>query len=208
MTQIVMYWYESSYFNTDIGMEREYTKISFIAFASNPQDVPSVEEQLIPFGKTMVEYWLPIKSWSLVALLISQNGILLLAITIAALTPILAIQTIKKQKQTELNQKAYSNLVSNQEKLILQSIDNAPKNSQLTGNTVAELYKKSAGKNIDTTLLLEELNRAQQAGFIKGELANQEDAPILTWKTRTPLLKPSKLQNLINKLARFSSKTQ
>jgi exosortase/archaeosortase family protein len=36
MTQIVLYWYESSYFNTETGMEREYTKISFIAFANNP----------------------------------------------------------------------------------------------------------------------------------------------------------------------------
>jgi exosortase len=206
MIQIVLYWYESSFFNTETGMEREYTKISFIAFANNPQDVPSIEDQLLPFGKIMVDYWLPIKSWSLVALLISQNGTILLAITIAALAPILIYQTIKKQKQTELNQKAYKRLVSNQEKLILQTVENAPKQSQLTGSAITQLCQEHAEKPIQTDLLLEELSRAKEAGFIKGELANQDDEPILIWKTQTLILKQTRLHNFITKIQHIFAK--
>ena len=204
LIEVILYWYESSFFNTGSSMEREYTKISFVAFAETPEDIPSVEDQLLPFGKAMVDHWLPIKSWSLVALLISQNATILIAIITTLLAITLAYQTAKNQKRKNLNLKAYNKLVSQEEKLILQAASEAARKSKPTGNAIAQAYQKLAEKPATPSLLFQKLNRAEEAGFVKREIANQEDEPILIWKTQTPFPKPSKLQNLIRKISRLS----
>jgi len=208
LIQVILYWYESSFFNTGSSMEREYTKISFVAFAKTPEDVPSVEDQLLPFGKAMVDHWLPIKSWSLVALLISQNGMVLIAITMTVLALALTYQTIKNQKQKNLNLKAYNKLVSEQEKLILQAVHKAAEESKSTGNAIAKVYQKLTGKNIETKLLLEELGRAEEAGFMKRDIGSQDDEPVLVWKTQIPFFKPSELPNLLGRLSHISFKSK
>jgi exosortase len=206
MIQVILYWYESSFFNLGSSMEREYTKISFLAYAENAEEIPSIEEQLLPFGKAMVDHWLPIKSWSLLALLISQNGLTLIAITTTLLALTLVYQANKNQKKRILNLKAYDKLTSEQEKLILQAVNQATsEETSPTGNTIAQTYQKLTGKTIDTQLLIEGISRADEAGFIKDDLANQDDEPILTWKTQIPY-KPSKFQNLIDRFSRLSSK--
>jgi exosortase len=206
MIQVILYWYESSYFNLGSSMEREYTKISFLAYANNADEIPSIENQLIPFGKAMVEHWLPIKSWSLLTLLMSQNGLTLMAITTALLALTLAYQTNKSQKRNILNLKAYDKLTSEQEKLILQAVDKtAAEDTKPTGHAIAQTYQKLAGKSIDIETLRDDISRANEAGFLRRDLANQDDEPILIWRTQTPF-KPSRLQNLIRRISNLSYK--
>ena len=205
MIQIVLYWYECSFFNTGSSMEREYAKISFIAFAETPEHIPSIEDQLRPFGEAMVDHWLPIKTWSLAALLISQNGLILTAITIALLALVLVYQRTRNLKQRNLNFEAYSKLVSEQEQLILQAVSRTAGKKTPTGNAIASVFKELTGQAIETGLLLKELSRADESGFITKDMSNQDDEPILIWKTQTPLSNPSNLQNLIGRFFTYVS---
>jgi len=152
----------------------------------------------------MIDHWLPIKSWSLLALLISQNGPTLIAITTTLLVVALVYQTNKNEKRKLLNLTAYDKLASEQEKLILQAADKtATEDAKPTGNAIARTYQKITGKTIDTTLLVADISKADEAGFIKANLANQDDEPILIWENQIPF-RPSKLQNIFEKFPRLS----
>jgi len=187
VTQVVLYWYENAHFNTGSSVEQEHVKISLIAFAKTPEDIPAIEEQLLPFGIAIANYWQPIKTWSQIALLISQNGTTLITITTALLATILTYQIIKDREEKKSNLKIYKKLALEEERLILQAVHQASKQDKPTANTIASHYEKLAGKPIKLNLLLQKLNQAEQAGLIKRAITSREDEPTLIWKSQIPL---------------------
>ncbi|MHA1711246.1 MAG: exosortase/archaeosortase family protein [Candidatus Freyarchaeota archaeon] len=187
LTQVVLYWYETALFTTTSGLEQKHVKISLIAFAENPEDVSVVEDELLPIGKTVANYWQPIKTWSQIALIISQNGILLMMVTTITLATILTYQFVRNQMEKKSNLKAYNNLALEEEKLILQAAHQATKQDKPTVSTIASYYQKIAGKPIELNLLLEKLNQAEEAGLVKKDIVSREGEPTLVWKSRIPL---------------------
>jgi exosortase len=186
LTQVVLYWYENAIFNTGSGSEQKYVKISLIAYPKNPEGVPATEDMLLPFGKAIVNYWQPIKTWSQIALLISQNGTSLIAITAVLLATLLSYQVIKDREERKSNLKLYDKLALQEEKLILQAIHQASQKEKPTANTIASHYEKLTGKTIELESLIEKLNEAEKAGLIKRDITSQRDEPILTWKSQVP----------------------
>jgi len=153
----------------------------------------SIEDQLLPFGKAIANYWQPIKTWSQIALLISQNGITLIGITIALLAAILSYQLVKNRGEKKSNLKLYNKLAQQEEKLILKAAHEASKKEKPTANTIASHYQKLTGKTIDLELLITKLNQAEKAGLIKRDITSQEDEPILTWKSQISFPEHNKL---------------
>ena len=184
LTQVVLYWYENTLVNTGSNLEQKHVKISLITFTKNPEDIHSIEDQLLPFGKAIANYWQPIKTWSQIALLISQNGINLIAITIALLAIILSYQIIKNRGEKKSNLKLYNKLAPQEEKLILKAAHEASKKEKPTANVIASHYQKLTGKTIDLELLIAKLNEAEKVGLIKRDITSQEDEPILIWKSQ------------------------
>ena len=76
--QVILYWYENAIFNTGSDLQKEYAKIILIAYTNNPEDISKIEQQLLPFGEAIANYWQPIKTWSRIALEIAQSGITLI----------------------------------------------------------------------------------------------------------------------------------
>ena len=186
VSQVVLYWYENAVFDTGLSLEQKYVKISLIAFTANPDGLSETEDLLLPFGKAVFKYWQPIKTWSQVALTISQNGAILATATLITLATILIYQTIKEWNERKSNLKVYSKLAL-EEELILQAVHQASKEDKSTGNAIASHYQRLTGKPIEVKILLEKLNQAEQAGLIKRDVASREDEPILVWKSRIPL---------------------
>ena len=193
LTQVILYWYENALFNTGSNPEQKHVKISLITFTNNSEDIHSIEDQLLPFGKAIANYWQPIKTWSQIALLISQNGIILITITIVLLATILSYQAIKNQGEKKSNLRFYNKLALHEEKLILQAAHEASKKEKPTANAIASHYQKLTGKPIELKLLLEKLNQAEKAGLIKRDITSQEDEPILTWKSQISFPQHNKL---------------
>jgi len=187
LTQVILYWYENALFHSGTSQEQEHVKISLVAFAKTPEDVPIIEEQLLPFGKAIANHWQPIKTWSQIALLISQNGINLITIIIALLATVLSYQVIKNlgKKKSKLN--LYNKLALQEERLILKAAYQAAKADKPTGNAIASHYQKLAGKTIEINRLLQKLNQAEETGLIKRDITSREDEPTLIWKSQIPL---------------------
>jgi len=181
---VVLYWYENAIFNTGSGLQKEYVKISLIAYTNNPEDIPQIEQQLLPFGEAIANYWQPIKTWSQIALTIAQNGITLI-ITVALMgIALLAIQFIRNQKGKKFNLKVY-NMLAPGEKLVLRAAHQAAQKERPTINAIASSYRKLAKEPIQFSLL-EKLNEAEEAGLVKREVISQDDEPVLIWKNQVP----------------------
>jgi len=193
ITQVILYWYENVLFNTGSNPEQKHVKISLIIFTNNPEDIHSIEDQLLPFGKAIANYWQPIKTWSQIALLTSQNGINFIAITITLLATILSYQVTKNRGEKKSNLKLYNKLTLKKEKLILQVAREASQEEKPTANVIASHYQKLTGKTIELEPLIEKLNQAEKVGLIKRGITSQEDEPILTWKTQISLPEHNKL---------------
>jgi len=184
--QVYLYWYENAIFNTDSGLQKKYAKISLIAFTHNPEALSKIEEQLLPLGEEIVNYWKPIKSWSWIALEIARNGSSFITVTIAFLGIMKGGQVIRNQKEKKSNLKAYNKLAS-REKLILQAAYQAAKEEKPTINAIATAYHKLANEPIQPILLLEKLSEAEEASLVKSEIISQNDEPVLIWKSQAPL---------------------
>jgi len=187
LTLVILYWYENAFFNTGSSQEQEHVKISLFTYAKTPEDIPAIEEQLLPFAKAIANHWQPIKTWSQIALLISQNGINLIAMIIALLATILSYQVMKNRGEKKSKLNLYNKLALQEEKLILKAAYQAAKEDEPTGNTIASHYEKLAGKPIEINLLLQKLHQAEEAGLIKRDITSQEDQPTLIWKCQIPL---------------------
>ena len=183
--QVILYWYENAIFNTGSGLQKEYVKLSLIAYGNDPEDIPKIEQQLLPFGEAIANHWQPIKTWSRIALEIAHNGITLI-ITVALLgIALLAIQFIRNQKEKKSNLTAYNKLAS-REKLILRAAHQAAQEEKPTINTIASAYQKLAQKPIQPSLLLEKLSEAEEVGLVKREIISHNNEPVLTWKNQVP----------------------
>jgi len=183
ITQVVLYWYESSYFKTDQGIEQKNVKISLISFANKQEDIPTLEDKLLSFAIPVVNYWQPIKNWSQIALLITQNGNILITATMISLVTILTYQFIKERERKKSNFRVYSKLASEEERLILQAVEKAKKRKATT-YTIASHYQELTGKQMALDILAQKLKEAEEAGLIGAEVDSIEDEPTIVWKSQ------------------------
>jgi exosortase len=181
-TQVVLYWYETSTFKINNTTQQKYVKISLIAYLKNPKDVPAIEELLLPFAKTIANYWQPIKTWTSIALIISQNGLILIPIIVILIVIILAYQKFQDFKDKKATLKLYNKL-SEENKLIIKAINQASKENKNTINEINLYYSKLIGKNIECEQLMKKLHEIEKSGLIKRKIINNEDEPKLIYKS-------------------------
>jgi len=182
-TQVVLYWYENAQFQTNTTSQQEYVKISLITFPKNPTNIQQTEQKLYPIAKAIANHWQPIKTWSQIALTISQNGPALIAITTTLLIILLTYMAFEHWRTTKSNQKAYQKL-NPQDRQILNATHQTQKSA--TTQNIGTTYQKLTGKTISLRTLHQKLEQAQKLGLTKKEITNQEDQPVQTWKAQIP----------------------
>jgi hypothetical protein len=182
-TEVVLYWYENSIFTTNGTSQQKYVKISLIAYPDTPQDVASTENELLPFATAIVNYWQPIKMWTAIAIALSRNGITLAEITTALLATIIVFYIFETLKQRRANAGAYRKL-SLQNKHIIDAIAETEKTTKPTLQAIADTFKIKTGIQIDEKDLLQKLSETEKTGIIESAIANIQDEPTRTWKTK------------------------
>jgi len=181
-TQLVLYWFETSIFNLNNMSQQKHMKISLIAYLDSPEDIPQMENQLLPFATTIANYWQPIKTWTAIAIQLSTNGLTLAATTTILLAAIIILYTIKAWKQKKANSHAYRKL-SEQSKQLIDTIKETEKKTKPTLHAIATRYRSKTGQPIDEKELLQRLSETEKTSIIKREIANVQDEPTVTWKT-------------------------
>ena len=186
VTQIVLYWYENAIFNMGQSMENRYVKISLIVFADDPQEISIFEDELVPLAQSIVRHWEPIKSWSHVSLIISQNGIILAGATMLSIAAVSIYGIIQEELAKKMNLEIYNRLSSEEDKALLKAVRQAEKELS-TGNRIAAIYEEFLSRKIGLKTLLRKLSEAEEAGLVKKAIKSREDVPIIIWRINIAL---------------------
>jgi len=186
ITEAVLYWRETSTFTVNSTSQTKHVKISLITYPENLDDLPGIENQLVTLATAITAYWQPIKTWSQITMLISQNGPNLATATgtmVIATTILYYFQTKRRKKA---NTTAYEKLSKpNQE--IVDTIHKTEKRTQPTLNNIKTTYEETTKQPIDPEQLQQKLLELEKTSIIESSIANKQDEPIQTWKTQANL---------------------
>lgn len=180
-TQAVLYWYETATFEVNSTSQQKHIKISIIAYPDTLDDLPEVKNQLLTVATEIASYWQPIKTWSQIAMLISQNGDKLITATMALLGVILISYTLEKKKGKKQSTVAYQKL-SKTDKQIINAAHETEKNMLPTLNNISKTHNKMTGQTIDKEKLMQKLTEAEKVGILKKDIGNRRDEPVQIWK--------------------------
>jgi hypothetical protein len=179
-TQVVLYWYETSIFVATNSTQQKRVKISLITYPETPENMTK-EEDLLPFATTIAQYWQPIKMWTQLALLLSQESIYLAAITSALLLALIVLYALERIKQGKANANAYRKL-STHNKQIIDLITETKKTVSPTLQAIASALNKQTAEAEERERLLQRLSQLEQAGMVSSHIANIQDEPTHVWK--------------------------
>ena len=186
LTQVVLYWYETSTFTTNTTTQQKHVKLSLVAYPYETASIQETEDELLKFGIATANHWRPTKTWTEIALLISRNGNTLLLIPTTFLIILILVQIFLSLKTNHANQKAYQKLPQESQQ-ILQTVKAANRHHKGTTQDIASTYQKLNDEPLTLDTLHETLNTLKDVGLIKQTITNHNDQPILTWKTTITL---------------------
>jgi hypothetical protein len=139
-TQVVLYWYETATFNTNSTAQTKSVMISLVIYPSSPQNVSETENQELPIANAINNYWQPIKTWTTVALAISQNGLALLtAATIIFV--LLILYTMYLNRREKLSLLTLYRKLPTQDQLLIKAIDNIKNTQNTTTQAITTEFK-------------------------------------------------------------------
>ncbi len=184
-TQVVLYWYETATFNVNNQTQQKHVKLSLVVYPKSSDDVKQSEALLLPIAKQVNDYWQPIKTWTTVALTISQNGLALSSATIALLIAFLIYRLILLQQEKTSLTILYGKLPTQKQQL-LQAVAEAKKDGTPTTSGIAEKLSKQTNTEITSEQIARELDEAEKVGLIQKSLVSCDDKPAYAWKSLLP----------------------
>jgi hypothetical protein len=180
-TQLVLYWYETITFTIDNVTRQKHAKLSLIAYPETPQDVPNIENHLLPIAEAMADHWQPIKTWAIISMLISQHGLELATTTTVILTLLSVLYITEVRRQGRISMNAYQKLKTNDQQLV-NAVKSAQKTNSPTLERIKKTYEQSSKAKLTVTQLEQRLTELQNVNAVKSTLANNRDEPIITWR--------------------------
>jgi hypothetical protein len=180
VTQAVIYWRESLIFASNSSVEQKNVQISLTMFPSSSESVQQTELQLQKVAETVCAYWEPIKTWTPVALLLSQYADILAATALCGLLSISLMYLIGAVKNP--GKVAYAKL-SKQDQSIVTALRQTQRSTIATPNNIAASYETLTHQRIDEAELSTRLKGLAHVGLVGCEIRSVDDHPVLVWKT-------------------------
>ncbi len=181
-TQAVLYWYEKSMFEINSTSQERHVKISVISYLNSSEVTTEVEEKMATIATSIAEYWQPIKRWTQITILLSQNGDRLTVIATGLLTILVVITGFKRRRERKANTTAYQKL-SEPFQQIVNAIHETERTTTPTLGNILSAHQKTVGKMINKEQLLQVLTELEKTGMIRSQVVSKEDEPIQIWKT-------------------------
>jgi hypothetical protein len=180
--QTVLYWYDTSTFKFNSTSQQKHAEISLVTYPQNINQLSTTKDQLIAAANSIVNYWQPIKTWSQISLIISQNGDKLVIVASAASVLSLIYPFILARREKRRNTINYQKL-SKENQQTIQSVYDAQKTSIPTLSNIVSKYANITGKPTTEAKMLEKLSQFEKIGLMRREVGNRDDEPTQTWKT-------------------------
>ena len=156
-----------------------------MSYPKSADEVTQSEALLLPIAKAVNDYWEPIKTWTTIALTISQNGLALSAGSIALLVALLFYRAFLNL-QEKISLLTLYNKLSTQKQRIIRAVVNAKKQGNPTTQGIAKELDKLTDSPTDLEQMELELQEAEKVGLIDRTLVNGEDKPAFAWRSLTP----------------------
>jgi exosortase len=179
--QLVLYWFETSIFNVNGTAEQKQVKISLISYPDNATDVSEEEKNLLPFATAIANYWQPVKTWTQVALIFSQNGMILASAAVSLLACTTLFYSAEKARDRKAKTNTYNKLSETDQGIIgavLQQKGTLPSTLQ----NIAATYESATHTQVDQQALLEKLLQAEETGIVTRQIVSRQDEPLQVWK--------------------------
>ncbi len=189
-TQAVIYWYTTATFSSDNGTQTRHVKLSLIAYPKSAADVREFETMLLSVAKSVSSYWEPTRTWTAVALVLSQNGLSLSAVALILLIGLLFYRFfLYNQEKSSL--RIFYGKLSKQKQDLIKAVKTAEAHGNSTTSGIGLELDKITHHENDKKRLETELDEFEHAGLIKKVLINKNDKPFLVWKVNVPDTYPS-----------------
>jgi len=181
-TQVTLYWYQKALFRTGLSVEPRYTRISLFILTKNPNDSPKLEQKLLKMGKSIADYWEPLKVQSIVSLGIPTMQVLLGSSTLCAII-VQASQYIREWRRKTTNLKIFKKLGSPEDKLLYQTAKElSQKTKETTALKIVSALEKATGNATKPNELINTLSDLEKHGIIRVDIINIRNQPTLVWK--------------------------
>jgi exosortase/archaeosortase family protein len=184
-TQVVLYWYETATFNVNNQTQQKQVKLSLVVYPKSASDITASENLILPIAKEINDYWQPIKTWTTIALTISQNGLALSASTTILLVAFLIYKLFLNIREKTSLLTLYSKLPTKNQ-LLLKAVQNAKKQGTPTILGIADELEKQTDTPVEIEQIKEELKEAKRMGLVENTLVNKADMPTLQWRSLLP----------------------
>jgi len=182
-TQVTLYWYEKATFKTGITVQQKYVRISLIILTRDSTSYQQYESQLLDFGQTIATFWEPIKNRSLISLGVPAQQALLIFLIVFIVATKTTQYTNEWRKRTN-NLKIFNNFASPEDKLVFQTVAELSRERKtITTRDISSAIKRKVGKFMKFERLVERLNRLEEYGFIKRDIASNDNKPVMIWKS-------------------------
>lgn len=178
-TQLVLYWFETSFFNSNGTTQQKQVKVSLITYPEPQGNITEAENYLLPFGTAIASYWEPMKTWTQISLLLSGNSETLAVTTGALLAITILYQAILERRRRRGYADLYEKLSANK-KLVFDAINQTKTTPTL--QNITESYATLTNKPETPDTLYQKLDNAQETGLVEKRIASRDDMPIQTWK--------------------------
>jgi exosortase len=184
-TQVVLYWYQTARFNIN-GTSQTFTvKMSLVQYLTSAENLTQSEDQLYTFAVAINQYWQPIQSWTRVAIIMSQNGLLLSETTAALLAAVVVYAIYLQNRARHFSENLYYKLPE-QDRLLVKAVINTQEQGNASTENVAAEYQKLTNTPHTLEWVEEKLEQAQTAGLLEKKIASVNDYPALSWQTQFP----------------------
>ena len=180
-TQLVLYWYETSIFTISGTAQQKQVKISLITFPGTPEKVSNMENEILPIAEAIANYWQPIKTWALVSMTISQNGLNLALGTTAFLVITVATYFFQRKRQQKTRMDAYRKLATRDQQLV-ETIRKIRQTTPSTIQRIRDTYQETTNTDLTTEQVEQKLTELSKIGLVKNTIVNNRDEPTRTWK--------------------------
>jgi hypothetical protein len=180
-TQLVLYWYETCTFTINNATQQKHVKLSLITYPATPQDVPNMENQLLPIAEAIANHWQPIKTWALISMFISQHDLELATTASAILVVLSALYIIEVRRQRRTSMNAYQKLGTKDQQLV-SAVKETQRTNLPTLERIREAYQKRSGAKLTAQQFEQRLTELQNVNMVKSTLSNNRDEPIITWQ--------------------------
>ena len=181
-TQATVYWYERVIFATESGLEQKYVRINLIILTQNPENLAQFEAELVEAGQIIASSWQRLRTQALMSLGVPALQVLLGA-SVVFLILTKTTQYFTERKRIANNLKAFQNLASPKEKIVLRTLTKLVKSQRVT--TTDDIYEdieKQIGKPMNHKKVINILSNLEENGFIKRNILTVGNAPVLVWK--------------------------